>query len=55
LSTQIISKTEEKVEIYKTENQRLADDNKRLKTKNTIFNIISGAIIAPLTYLLIFK
>lgn len=55
LSTQIISKTEEKVEIYKTENQRLADDNKRLKTKNTIFNIISGAIIAPLTYILIFK
>jgi hypothetical protein len=55
LSTQIISKTEEKVEIYKTENKRLADDNKRLKTKNTIFNIISGAIIAPLTYLLIFK
>jgi len=55
LSGQIISKTEEKVEIYKSENQRLADDNRRLKTKNTLFNIISGAIIAPLTYLLIIK
>jgi hypothetical protein len=55
LSGQIISKTEEKVEIYKSENQRLADDNRRLKTKNTLFNIISVAIIAPLTYLLIIK
>jgi hypothetical protein len=55
LSKEIISKTEEKVKIYKEENERLADDNKRLKTKNTIFNIISGAIIAPLTYLALFK
>jgi hypothetical protein len=55
LSREIISKTEEKVKIYKEENERLADDNKRLKTKNTIFNIISGAIIAPLTYMTLFK
>jgi hypothetical protein len=55
LSKEIISETEEKVKIYKEENERLADDNKRLKTKNTIFNIISGAIIAPLTYLALFK
>jgi hypothetical protein len=55
LSREIISETEEKVKIYKEENERLADDNKRLKTKNTIFNIISGAIIAPLTYMALFK
>jgi hypothetical protein len=55
LSREIISETEEKVKIYKEENERLADDNKRLKTKNTIFNIISGAIIAPLTYMTLFK
>ena len=55
LSGKIILQTEEKVKIYKEENERLADDNKRLKTKNTIFNIISGAIIAPLTYMALFK
>lgn len=51
----IIGKTEEKVTIYKEETERLGKENKRLKTKNTLFNIISGAIIAPLTYIAIFK
>ena len=55
LSREIISETEEKVKIYKEENEQLRDDNKRLKTKNTIFNIISGAIVAPLTYIALFK
>jgi hypothetical protein len=55
LSREIIAETEEKVKIYKEENEQLRDDNKRLKTKNTIFNIISGAIIAPLTYLVLLK
>jgi len=51
----IIKKTEEKFEIYKEENKSLSKENKRLKTKNTLFSIISGAIIAPLTYLVLFK
>lgn len=55
LSNEIIIKTEEKVEIYKKENEDLNKENKKLKTKNTIYNIISGAIIAPLTYLVLFK
>lgn len=55
LNKEIISETEEKVKIYKEENEQLRDDNKRLKTKNTIFNIISGAIVAPLTYMVLFK
>ena len=55
LSSQIITKTEEKVEIYKSENEDLKKENKRLKTKNGLFNIISGIIIAPLTYYAVFK
>lgn len=55
LSNEIIIKTEDKVEIYKKENEDLNRENKRIKTKNTIYNIISGAIIAPLTYLVLFK
>jgi len=55
LSGQIILQTEEKVKIYKEENKNLNKENKRLKTKNTLFNIISAVIIAPLTYLLIIK
>lgn len=55
LSLQIISETEEKVNIYKEENKNLSMENKKLKAKNTFFNILSGAIIVPLTYLLVFK
>ena len=55
LSREIIAETEEKVKIYKEETEQLRDDNKRLKTKNTLFNIISGAIVAPLTYLVLLK
>lgn len=55
LNKEIISETEEKVKIYKEENEQLRDENKRLKTKNTLFNIISGAIVAPLTYMVLFK
>ena len=55
LSSVIIKETEQKVEIYKEENNNLNKEVKRLKTKNTLFNIISGAIIAPLTYMIIFK
>ena len=51
----IINNTEEKFEIYKEENKSLSKENKRLKTKNTLFSIISGVIIAPLTYLVLFK
>jgi len=55
LSGQIILQTEEKVKIYKKENENLNKEVKRLKTKNTLFNIIAGAIIAPLTYIAVFK
>ena len=55
LSEIIIKSNEEKFKIVETENKDLRKENKRLKTKNGLFNIISAAIIAPLTYLLIIK
>jgi hypothetical protein len=55
LSGQIILQTEEKVKIYKEENEDLKTENKRLKIKNGLYNIVSAVIIAPLTYLVIFK
>ena len=55
LSGQIILQTEEKVKIYKEENEDLKKENKRLKIKNGLYNIVSAVIIAPLTYLVIFK
>ena len=55
LSSQIIYQTEEKVKIYKDENEDLKKENKRLKIKNGLYNIVSAVIIVPLTYLVIFK
>ena len=55
LSGQIILQTEEKVKIYQEENEDLKKENKRLKTKNGLYAIISAVIIAPLTYISIFK
>ena len=52
---QRLKSNEEKFNIVETENKDLRKENKRLKTKNGLFNIISAAIIAPLTYLLIIK
>lgn len=55
LNQKIISKTEEKVEIYKEENDNLKKENKKLKIRNGLFNIVSAVIITPLTYIAIFK
>jgi hypothetical protein len=55
LSNRIIKSNEEKFNIVETENKDLRKEKKRLKTKNGLFNIISAAIIVPLTYLLIIK
>ncbi len=55
LNQKIISKTEEKVEIYKEENNNLKKENKKLKIRNGLFNIVSAVIITPLTYIAIFK
>lgn len=55
LHREIISEKDKAIEIYKSENEDLKIENKRLKTKNGLYNIISAVIIAPLTYLAIFK
>jgi hypothetical protein len=55
LSNEIIKSNEEKFKIVESENKDLRSENKRLKIKNGLFNIISGVIIAPLTYIAIFK
>lgn len=55
LSIQYIKETENKVEVFKKENEELRKNIKKLKLKNTLYNIISGAVIVPLTYLLITK
>ena len=55
LNQEIITEKNETIKIYKSENEDLKKENKRLKTRNGLFNIISGLIITPLTYYAIFK
>ena len=55
LNREIISEKNKAIDIYKSENKDLKEENKRLKTRNVLYNIISAVIIAPLTYISIFK
>lgn len=55
LNRQIISEKNEAIKIHKSETEDLQKENKRLKIKNGLFNIISGIIIVPLTYFAVFK
>lgn len=55
LNGQIILEKNESIKIYKSENEDLKNENKRLKIKNGLFNIISGIIIVPLTYFAVLK
>lgn len=50
-----IQKEEEKFKIVEEENNGLRKDIKKLKTKNTIIEIVGGAIIGALTYITVFK
>lgn len=51
----IIKDTEEKVKLLEDDNKDLRKDIKRIKTKNTIIEIVSGAVVGALTYILVFK
>ena len=51
----IIKDTEEKVKLLEDDNKDLRIDIKRTKTKNTIIEIVSGAVVGALTYILVFK
>ena len=55
LNKEIISEKNKSIEIYKSENEDLKKENKRLKTKNGLYNIISAIIIVPLTYIVVTK
>jgi hypothetical protein len=49
-SETISQKTNEKFEIVNNINKDITSDNKKLKRKNTIIQIVSGLIIGALTY-----
>ena len=51
----IIKDTEEKVKLLEEDNKDLRKEIKRIKTKNTIIEVVSGAIVGALTYILVFK
>jgi hypothetical protein len=51
----IIRDTEEKVKLVEEDNTNLRKDIKKIKTKNTIIEIVSGAIVGALTYIVVFK
>jgi hypothetical protein len=55
LNNELFHKSEEKFKISEEENKDLRKENKKLKIKNSLFNIVSLAIITPLTYLTVFK
>lgn len=51
----IIGLTEEKVILLNDENKQLRIDIGKIKTKNTVIEIIGAAIIGALTYVIVFK
>jgi len=55
LNIEVIKAKDEKYSIVDGEIKDLKKENKRLKIKNGLFNIISAIIIVPLTYIAITK
>ena len=51
---EIIGEKDEKFKIVDGENKNLRDDIHKLKTKNTIIEIVAGVLIASLTYVQFF-
>ena len=51
----IIKDSDEKVKLLEEDNKDLRKEIKRIKTKNTIIEVVSGAIVGALTYILVFK
>jgi hypothetical protein len=54
-NVEIIKMTEDKFKIVNTENEKLRDDIRKLKTKTTIIEIVGTAILTSITYIFIFK
>lgn len=55
LNQRLIIIGDEKFTIIEEENKNLKKEIKKIKLKNTIYNIVSGLIIVPLTYISIIK
>ena len=55
LSKEIVTKTEEKFKIISDQNEELRKEVKKLKAKNTIISIVSGAVLSTLTVFSIMK
>lgn len=55
LSSVIIVKTEEKFKIVSDENEKLRKDIKKMKTRHTIIESITGFIATTLIYIIAFK
>jgi hypothetical protein len=55
ISTKLVKNVEEKVKLLNEDNKNLRSDISKLKTKNTIIEIVAGAIIGGLTYIITTK
>jgi hypothetical protein len=51
----LISSNKEKYTLIEEDNKNLREDIKKIKTKNTIIEIVSGLFFATITYIQIFK
>ena len=51
----IISSVEEKYKLVEEDNKDLRKEIKRLNTRNTIVEIVSGAILTAITFIQIYK
>ncbi len=55
LSSVVIVKTEEKFNIVNDENEKLRKDIKRMRTRHTVIESITGFIAATLIYIIAFR
>jgi len=55
ISAKLVKNVEEKVKLLNEDNKNLRSDISKLKTKNTIIEIVAGAIIGGLTYIITTK
>jgi septal ring factor EnvC (AmiA/AmiB activator) len=55
VSSKLVKNTEEKVKLLEEDNKNLRKDISKVKTKNTVIEIVAGAIIGTLTYIILVK
>jgi hypothetical protein len=55
LNKELIILGDEKFKIVEEENNDLKKEVKKMKLRNTVYNIVSAIIIVPLTYITLIK